>query len=77
LITSSQPSQPSLTVTAAGRNVTVTWPAGIPYHLQSATSLNSPVAWSNYAQSPVTNGTQVSVTVSNSTGRQFFRLQSP
>ena len=65
-----------LTITLAGTNVTISWPASASgYQLQSAPSLDPPVAWSAVTQTPSNNGTTISVVVPVSGGRQFFRLQ--
>jgi len=68
--------QPFLTIQPAGTNVTVSWPNVAGYHLQFATNLPS-ISWSNVVQTPLTNGTQLSVLLPVSPGRQFFRLQNP
>jgi len=65
-----------LAIKPAGTNVTLSWPRGFPsYHLQFATNLATPVAWSNVTQTVVTNGDQVSVTLAASAARKFFRLR--
>ncbi len=69
-------SLPELAITAAGSNVTVTWPSALAgYQLQSAPTLNAAVTWTNVTQSPITNGSQVSVTLPVTPGQQYFRLQ--
>jgi hypothetical protein len=65
-----------LAIQPGGANVTVSWPSGFPaYHLQFATNLVASTTWANVSQSPITNGTQLAVSVPKSVGRQFFRLQ--
>lgn len=63
-----------LTIRPSGNNVVLSWPiTATAYHLQSAASLQAPVAWSAVGQTPLTNGASLTVTLPAS-GQQFFRL---
>ena len=65
-----------LAISSGGTNVTVSWLNGFPaYHLQSSADLGQSALWSNVSQGPVTNGSQLVLTVPVSAGEQFFRLQ--
>jgi hypothetical protein len=68
--------QPLLSIQPAGTNVTISWPNIAGYHLQFATNLPS-ISWSNVVQSALTNGSDVSVLLPISAGKQFFRLIKP
>jgi hypothetical protein len=65
-----------LGIKPVGTNVLISWPTGFPgYHLQFATNLATLTVWSNVTQTLATNGNQVSVSVTASGVRKFFRLQ--
>lgn len=67
---------PQLSITLAGANAVVSWSGyASGYQLQSTASLTPPIAWSNVAQTPSTNGDTISVLMPISGGQQFFRLQ--
>jgi len=67
---------PSVAIALAGTNVTLSWSI-VGFTLQSSTNPASPAAWTNVTQTPVTNGSQISVVLSASTRQQFFRLANP
>ena len=67
--------QATLTIKPVGTNVMISWPILAGFQLQSATNLASPILWSNVTQAPQTNGSQASLTLPASIGRQFFRLK--
>jgi hypothetical protein len=70
----------TLSIAQTNTSVVITWPlAPTGFQLQSATSLNPAVAWSNVA-APVsvdTNANQNVVVVPMTSSNQFFRLQRP
>lgn len=68
---------PNLTITSAGHNVIVSWPATGSYTLQQNCNLAAPGSWlpSGYAIS-TRNGTS-SITVTSAVGHLFFRLVNP
>ena len=72
------PSAGGLTVTPAGANVLISWPAvpGGSYTLQSSPSL-APASWTPVGGSPVFSNGLDTMTVPISGGTQFFRLSSP
>ncbi len=68
---------PSLTIARADSSVIISWPTGATgVGLFESTNLSNS-CWSPVAQSMVTNGSQISVTVPTSAGSKFFRLKSP
>jgi uncharacterized delta-60 repeat protein len=71
------PPLPSLTIARADSSVIISWPTGATgVGLFESTNLSNS-CWSPVAQSMVTNGSQISVTVPTSAGSKFFRLKSP
>ena len=68
---------PTLDIFTSGASVTISWPAAATgFVLESVT--NSYFGnWSPVAQTPVTNGSAVSITVTPSNAAQFFRLNHP
>ena len=72
------PGAPWLTITRAGAGVVVSWPRpATGFLLDSTTSLNPPVAWSQVSFPYHTNATDISVTVMAPIGNQFYRLRKP
>lgn len=70
--------RPSLSLTRSNGLAVLSWPLTTPnFQLQESTNLALVNSWSPVAQSPVTNGAQISVTVPASGERKFFRLKSP
>jgi uncharacterized delta-60 repeat protein len=68
---------PSLNIARSNAFVIVSWPVtALNFQLQESTNLSLPNFWSPIAQSAVTNAGQISVTVSTTVGRKFFRLKS-
>lgn len=70
----------SLNIVQTNNNAVVSWPlAPASFQLQSATSLDPPIAWSSVTAtvSVDTNASQNVVTVPTTSGNQFFRLQRP
>lgn len=71
------PALPSLTITRSNELVTISWPVtALSFQLQEATNLALPNSWSPVVQPAQTNAGQVSVTISTSATRKFFRLTS-
>jgi hypothetical protein len=67
---------PVLSVARGGTNVNISWPGGATgFQLQSATNLTVNTSWSNFSQTPQTNGAQLFVQLPASAKRQFFRLK--
>lgn len=66
-----------LSIVSAGPNsATLSWPLALAGHqLQSTTNLLAPVTWTAVAQTPLTNGDQLVLTLPASPGMRFFRLQ--
>ena len=69
---------PLLTIAGITTNtVAISWPVtALNFQLQESTDLALADSWSPVAQSAVTNGAQISVTVPTSADRKFFRLKS-
>ena len=68
---------PSLNITRSNGFVIASWPTNtLNFQLQENTNVSLPNAWSLVAQSRVTNGAQISITVPASAPRKFFRLKS-
>lgn len=68
---------PSLTIARSNASAILSWPVtALNFQVQESTNLALPNAWSPVAQSAVTNGAQVYVTVPASADRKFFRLKS-
>lgn len=68
---------PSLGITRSNAFVIVSWPVtGLDFQLQESTDLSLPNSWSPVGQSALTNAGQISVTISTTDGRKFFRLKS-
>lgn len=70
---------PALHIVNSGTNTVLTWPLGVEgFALQvSATNSVAPVIWTNVLVSPVTNGSDVSVTIPRTDDARFFRLRRP
>ena len=69
---------PSLGASYAGANLSLSWPVtATSLHLYRATNLVPPVLWSPVTNRAVSDGTNWSVSVLNSGGNRFFRLQGP
>jgi hypothetical protein len=67
---------PLLTINPSGTSMVVTWPlSASSYSLFSATNPASLGAWTGVSQKPVTNGSQISVTLPHSGGETYYRLQ--
>jgi uncharacterized delta-60 repeat protein len=68
---------PYLNIARSNAFVIVSWPVtALNFQLQENTDLSLPNSWSFVAQPAVTNAGQISVTVSTTVGRKFFRLKS-
>ncbi len=68
-------SQPVLTMSQSPSNVVLSWPVNYAgYTLQSVPQLTSPVTWTTVPISPVTAGSNYTVTASIAAGNQFYRL---
>ncbi|HEX4645332.1 MAG TPA: S8 family serine peptidase [Verrucomicrobiae bacterium] len=68
-------SAPVLALAHSGGNIVLTWPvypAG--FALESTPSLTPPTSWTPASATPVIANNQNSVTISSSSGNQFFRL---
>ena len=71
-------SAPSLNIARSNAFVIISWPVtGLNFHLQANTNLSLPNSWSAVTQLATTNANRVSVTVSTTAPRKFFRLTSP
>ena len=67
--------RPNLTITQAGNNVTIFWPAG--YNLQQNSNLADPAGWiDSYYPITTVNGIST-ITITPTTGQLFFRLANP
>lgn len=65
-----------LGITLSRTNATISWPiSASDYQLYSTTNLTPPVVWSSVAQQPVTNGSQISITIPQTGDGTFYRLQ--
>jgi hypothetical protein len=64
---------PVITVSSAGGNITLKWPASGSVVLKYTTSL-SPASWQPVAATPVTAGGTTTVTLPATNGTAFFRL---
>lgn len=72
------PSSPTITVSPAGTNLTLLWPATAGrYRLESAGTIAVPVSWSNVTGGFQTNGGVISVVQPMSGARKFYRLAEP
>jgi hypothetical protein len=69
--------QPSLTISAAGSTVTLSWPLSTDpaYILQTSTNLASATAWSSVTNAPVISINQNLVTLTVTNGPAFYRLK--
>ena len=64
---------PTLTVSAAGGQITLSWPLSAgAFSLQSNSAVNNPGGWSSVGVLPSTNGNVISVTLPMSGTQQFF-----
>jgi hypothetical protein len=69
---------PVLTISQAGTNVLVSWPAtDIGYTLESKNSLSVSVLWIPAPGSPANVAGRFTVTNSSAAGNSFYRLRSP
>jgi hypothetical protein len=68
----------SLAITNSGASVIVSWPlADDGFTLQQNENLANPAGWSTYGGTVSTNNRVNSITITSSTGRQFYRLFHP
>jgi hypothetical protein len=68
---------PTLTVTHAGNNVTVSWPSSSTgFQLQQISNLAT-TNWTTSGFSISDDGTNKSITIASPTGNLFFRLKHP
>ena len=68
--------EPKLTISSAGANVVVSWPASAScFILESTTSL-SPASWTAVQTPAALVGTRYNLTVTP-TGTKFYRLRQP
>jgi hypothetical protein len=66
---------PQLTITPAGSNTILTWPAAsVGFTLQSATNLGSSAIWTTNSPAPVLVNGQNTVTNPISGAQQFYQL---
>ena len=65
-----------LSITAAGANVDISWPATYVtgFQLQSSSQPGNPASWSNVSQTPGVVGNTAKVVLPIAPGLQFFRL---
>jgi uncharacterized repeat protein (TIGR01451 family) len=70
---------PQMSVSQSGVSLAIAWPSDAAnYVLQSATSLNPPIAWTTMTNpSPSVVGGQKVVNVSIGSGNKYFRLYAP
>ena len=69
--------RPTLNAAQSKGGVSFSWPVGaVGYGLEVCTNLSAPV-WTSVSTTTVTNGGAISVTVSPSGPRAFYRLQHP
>jgi hypothetical protein len=78
LTNSIQMSLPVLTITLSGSNAIVSWPTNDAdgLNLQSSSSLNAGMGWTNVPFSQMTVGTNYQVTVPLAGSGQFYRLNN-
>jgi uncharacterized repeat protein (TIGR01451 family) len=70
---------PALTVTVGQNTITLSWPVDAgPFVLESANSLQAPIAWTVVSSPPpqINSGVKT-VTVGTTNGVRFFRLRAP
>ena len=70
------PGAPTLCITRSGSAVTIFWQDVSGWSLQQNSSLSSPAGWSASGSASLSNGTNY-LTLSNPTGKLFFRLTHP
>ncbi len=70
---------PALQITQSGTNSVISWPLTVDgFALQvSATNSLSAMVWTNVVATPVTNGSEVTVTLPVTDDTKFFRLRRP
>jgi hypothetical protein len=69
--------QPQLSISRSSGNVILSWPAvQSTFQLQSTAKL-APASWAGVTNSPVQNGSTLTVTLPVGAGTQFFRLIGP
>ncbi len=69
---------PNLGASYSGGNLTLSWPVtATSFHLYNATNLEPPALWSPVTNLALGDGSNWSVSVPNSGGNRFFRLQGP
>jgi hypothetical protein len=67
---------PSLSVTLSDSSAVISWPTNsTDFTLEGTTNLNSPITWATVTNSVNVTGTNNTVTVSATSGNQFFRLK--
>jgi Bacterial Ig domain len=65
-----------LSITKAGTNVLLSWPANVPSMIvQAASNLSAPIIWRNITNAVITNNTNTQTLPANA-GQQYFRLVS-
>ncbi len=69
--------RPQLAISRTVSSIAISWPSSATgFTLQASTNLDAPVVWTNVAQTPMTNGSQISVVLSASAlFQQSFRLK--
>ena len=73
------PKRPVLQVSLQAGNLLLSWPAEFSGTVEGTDSLSSPLRWQPLVPQPpvlISNGNAV-VTLTNATGRRFYRLQLP
>jgi hypothetical protein len=72
-----QSSQPPLSIGSSSGNISLSWPAAqASFQLQSTANLANP-SWAGVTNSPVQNGSTLTVTLPIGSGTQYFRLVGP
>lgn len=72
------PGSPLLSLTVAGNNYILSWPAtSTGFQLQANSALGNTNGWGGVAGSQVTNSGVISVTVPAAAGNNFYRLKNP
>lgn len=71
------PPSVALQVTRNGGNIDISWTTASSGFVLESTPSFSPVNWQPVGQAPVQNGNTYTVSISNPTGNQFYRLHAP
>jgi Chitobiase/beta-hexosaminidase C-terminal domain len=69
---------PMLSASAAGQQLTLTWPvAPMSYVVEFTTNLNAPITWTQISQSPVVSGGKAKVNIPIGSTNTYYRLRLP